>query len=442
MKKKLLTMIGSVCLILVLAALLLPACAPEVEEEVEVVKEVRIGVLYSVTGAFAPMAITEHRATKLIIDTINDKGGILGEWKILPFYADAQSSPDVGVREAERLITVNNVDVVTGFYSSGVCKPVAPLCEKYKVICWDNGAISQAILEGNHFQYVFQPQAHSGQFTDTVALIADSCEALGVASPAEIKGAVFYEDGPYGTSTGASCVAKMEELGMPLVYEAGYAHDIMDMTSIILGLKESGADVLFHTGYYPDIVLFLKQARELGLTWKALLGHGAGYSDMSMIGEIVGEDLVNYIYNIDPPACQYLDPATLTPEVREWQELFSRELLELYGEEDPRTHYSMGFGNFWILVEKVIPLAIEKYGDVTPDTIRMAALEIDIPDGGTPMGYGAKFAPPEQEYAGQNLRSFTSVYQWIDGKWEIVYPLAIRTMEPVLPLPSGHPFAK
>jgi len=72
----------------------------------------------------------------------------------------------------------------------------------------------------------------------------------------------------------------------------------------------------------------------------------------------------------------------------------------------------------------------------------MAALEVDIPDGGTPMGYGCKFAPPEHEYAGQNLRSFTSVYQYIEGKWQIVWPLAVRTIEPVLPLPPGHVFAK
>lgn len=122
--------------------------------------------------------------------------------------------------------------------------------------------------------------------------------------------------------------------------------------------------------------------------------------------------------------------------------VFSKGLLELYKEKDPRTHYSMGFGNFWILLEKVLPLAIKKYGDVTPDTIRMAALEIDIPAGGTPMGYGCKFLPPEDEHAGQNLRSFTNVFQYVDGKWKIVWPEAVKTAEPVLPLPPGHVFAK
>jgi ABC-type branched-subunit amino acid transport system substrate-binding protein len=35
-------------------------------------------------------------------------------------------------------------------------------------------------------------------------------------------------------------------------------------------------DVIFHTGYNPDITLFLGQARELGLKFSTLIGHGAG----------------------------------------------------------------------------------------------------------------------------------------------------------------------
>lgn len=439
-KKKQSMLIGSICLSLMLV-LVIGFAAPPAEGQAA--KEIRIGVLQDLTGAFAPAGgLAEYRSSKLLIDTINKRGGILGEWKIIPFYADSQSSPDVAIREAERMITAHKVVAVTGFYSSALATPVAPLVEKYKTIMWNVGAISPKILKGRHQKYVFQPQVNSYKFDETVALIAHSYKELGLASPAEIKGAIFYEDGPYGTSTGAAIAAKTKKVGMPIVYNAGYAHDVMDLTPVILKLKASGADVLFHVGYYPDIVLFLKQARELGLKWKALLGHGAGYADMPVIAGAVGRDVVNYVFNIDPPASQYLDPKTLTPEVNEAIAVFNKGLLELYGEKDPRTHYSMGYGNLWILLEKVLPLTIKKYGEVTPDTIRKAALEIDIPDGGTPMGYGAKFLPPDHEYAGYNERAFTAVFQYVDGKWEISWPLAVRTKKPVLPLPPAHVFAK
>jgi len=439
-KKKQSMLIGSICLSLMLVLVIAFAAPPA---EGQAAKEIRLGVLQDLTGAFAPAGgLAEYRSSKLLIDTINKRGGILGEWKIIPFYADSQSSPDVAIREAERMITAHKVVAVTGFYSSALATPVAPLVEKYKTIMWNVGAISPKILKGRHQKYVFQPQVNAYKFDETVALIAHSYKELGFAGAAEIKGAIFYEDGPYGTSTGAAIAAKTKKVGMPIVYNAGYAHDIMDLTPVILKLKASGADVLFHVGYYPDIVLFLKQAKELGLKWKALLGHGAGYADMRRIGEAVGKEVVNYVFNIDPPISQYLAPKMLTPEVNEAIAVFNKGLLELYGEKDPRAHYSMGYGNLWILLEKVLPLAIKKYGEVTPDTIRKAALEIDIPDGGTPMGYGAKFLPPDHEYAGYNERAFTAVNQYVDGKWQISWPLAVRTIKPVLPLPPGHVFAK
>lgn len=81
-------------------------------------------------------------------------------------------------------------------------------------------------------------------------------------------------------------------------------------------------------------------------------------------------------------------------------------------------------------------------GGVTPDAVRQASMEIDIPNGETAMWYGVKFNPPESEYAGQNARSFPVVTQWIDGKQYVVFPESLRTIEPVLPLPAQHPLAQ
>ena len=57
--------------------------------------------------------------------------------------------------------------------------------------------------------------------------------------------------------------------------------------------------MVFHTGYNPDISLFLRQARELGLRFSALVGHGAGYGVYDKLKESLGKD-VNYFFNVDP----------------------------------------------------------------------------------------------------------------------------------------------
>jgi len=89
----------------------------------------------------------------------------------------------------------------------------------------------------------------------------------------------------------------------------------------------------------------------------------------------------------------------------------------------------------------VLPRAIQKHGGFGPDALAAAARETDIPDGGTMQGYGVKFYPPGHRFAGQNARAFPAVFQIIEGKFELVYPKAVATAPPVLPLPASSPFA-
>ncbi len=52
--------------------------------------------------------------------------------------------------------------------------------------------------------------------------------------------------------------------------------------------------MIFHTGYNPDITLFFRQAREQGLKFGAIVGHGAGYGVYDKLKEGLGPD-ANYL---------------------------------------------------------------------------------------------------------------------------------------------------
>jgi hypothetical protein len=95
----------------------------------------------------------------------------------------------------------------------------------------------------------------------------------------------------------------------------------------------------------------------------------------------------------------------------------------------------------WILGRYVLPSVVEKYGKVTADGVREVVAKLDVPDGQTPMWYGAKFEPPEAVYAGQNIRAFPTMIQYVGGKRLAVFPEGVKSVEPVLPLPPGHPLA-
>ena len=91
-----------------------------------------------------------------------------------------------------------------------------------------------------------------------------------------------------------------EKFGMQVVLNEAYSHKTKDMSSLILKLKRTKPDAILHTGYFPDVVLFFRQARELGLRTKAIEGHGAGHANMPKLAEAAGGDLMNYCFNVDP----------------------------------------------------------------------------------------------------------------------------------------------
>ena len=68
------------------------------------------------------------------------------------------------------------------------------------------------------------------------------------------------------------------------------------------------------------------------------------------------------------------------------QEMVKRYKAETGASEVP-PHTSMGFNNTWIFLTDVLPRAIKKYGGTDPEALRKAALDTDIPIGGTTQGY-------------------------------------------------------
>ena len=406
-------------------------------------KEFKLGVLFSMTGPFAPAgALAGYRGTMVAVDMINARGGIGGKIKVKPVVADAQSNPDIAIREGQRLMTVEKVPVVLGVFSSGIAVPLAPMAEKNKKIFWVIIAISDKVVQDRNLKYVFRVQPMGSQWgQSTVKLLNDNLAKFGVKKAQDLKVAIIHEDGPYGSSVSKANLALAKKFGMKVVLNEAYSHKTKDMSSLILKLKRVKPDAILHTGYFPDVVLFFRQARELGLKTKAIEGHGSGHANMPKLAEAAGGDLMNYCFNVDPAPAQMLDAKKLAPGTGDLIKEFLKRYKEKFKDANPPTHATQGFGHTWILLNNVAPLALKKYGDLSPDSIRKASLEIDIPEGGTPCGYGVKFAKPGDKLSGQNLRSYPVVVQSINGKLGIAWPAALQTVTPVIPLPKGSPFA-
>ena len=405
-------------------------------------KKIKIGVIYDLTGPLAGGGSElQYIGAKIMIDSFIKAGGVEG-YKIEAVYADAQSKPDVAINEAVRLVEQEKVDMLLGFFSSAQCVPVAGRVEQLKKFMWITTCISSAVLENKNYKYVFRPQASGNQFgLMTMDFIEQNAKSKFGKEPKDMRVAIIHEDGAYGVDVAKGNDAGAKKAGFNVVLKEGYSATAPDLSALVTKLKRARPDVIFHTGYNPDITLLLRQAREQGLKFGALVGHGAGYGVYEKLKEGLGAD-VNYFFNTDPISIWLTNAKTLDAKLP--------PVIKMVGEEFDKAkpgvairsaHVGMAASNTYLFFTEVLPKAIKKYGGVDPDSLRKAAMDLDIKEGGTMLGFGVKFPAEGSQMAGQNERSFPVVIQYVDDKSYVVWPKSQAMREAVLPLPKGTTYS-
>src|SRR5215813_114386 len=248
---------------LVLALPLATTWAPRADAQAQTIK---IGILFDHTGPFsAAGSLNCWRGAKMMIDYVNEKGGVLGKYKIVQVDGDGQSKAEVAINEAERLLNVEKVDILAGIYSSAHAVPLAEKVDKQKKFLWITTAKADAVLKDRHLQYTFRAQANGGSFGEnSVAYVAHYAQDKLKKAPKDVRAAIIYEDGPYGAGVAAANEAEAKKQGMQVVLKEGYSIQAPDLSSLVTKLRSQRPDVLFHTGYNPDIALFLRPAKEQG----------------------------------------------------------------------------------------------------------------------------------------------------------------------------------
>ncbi len=444
--------LGVIFLVLMVAFLSLGCQSDDgvVEDDgaVEVVLEkIVIGVVEPISGPMAPLGTAEWRAIQLAVEMINEKGGVMGQYPVEVIFADSESNPGIGASEAERLITMHNVPVILGSYSSAIAMAISEVAERNQVVLWEMSGTSDDLLKrGYEWTYRTESQGSSwgAAGADFAADIAPG--ALG-KDISEVRVAIIHEDGPYGAMVSEGSRVRVAEHGMNLVMDEGYTASALDLSDLVMSLRRAEPDVLLQTSYVADAILLMRQMKELGFTVPMLVTHSGGHSVQAFV-EGVGVD-ANYIATVDPTPCNP-NVSAFTPELQELWNEFVERWTALYG--FPPYHHveHRQFAQTMILLEEVLPVAIQKYGGVTSENIRYAIWDLDIPEGGSLMGHPVKFATPEEpwtdpwlgnEHIGQNIYAHAFINQWIDGMLHNVWPPPYNIMEPVAPLPAEHPLA-
>src|SRR5579883_3049282 len=203
---------------------------------------VRIGVIYDLSGPFAAGgSVASAIGCQIAIDLVNEKGGVAGKYKVVPINADSQSKVDVAINEVERLISQEKVEIVNGVYSSAHAVPLAAKMESEKKILWITTAVASSVFKNRNLTYTFRAQIHSDQYGEAGAgFIADNAKAKLGQEPKDVKLAIIYEDGPYGTGCGDADEQYSKAKGMTqIVLKEAYSANTPDLSSLVTKLRRA-----------------------------------------------------------------------------------------------------------------------------------------------------------------------------------------------------------
>ena len=305
----------------------------------------------------------------MMIDLINEKGGVLGKYKIVQVDGDSQSKTEAAINEAERLLNVEKVDILAGVYSSAHAVPLAEKVDKQKKFLWITTAISDAVLKDRNLEYTFRPQTNGGLFgVASVQYIAGNAQDKFKKAAKDLRIAIIYEDGPYGVGVAGANEGEAKRQGMQIVLKEGYSASAPDLSSLVTKLRAAAAGRALPHRLQPGHQSPPPAGKEQGLRVRAYIGHGAGHSQLDKLKEAFGNEVEGF-HSVDPPAAQLIDAKKLKPGVGD----LTQEMVKRYKAFEPNIpiggiapHVSMGFNNMWILLNDVLPRAIQKHGGFTP----------------------------------------------------------------------------
>ena len=250
-------------------------------------QDIKIGVIQPLSGPMALLGKYSLEGSEVARLELNLKGGVLGK-KVEFIIVDAPDAK-AAAAAAEKLCTVDKVKIITGTYSSSLSYAATNVADKYGVVYWELGAISDDIT-ARGFKYVFRtcPAASTYSYSAIECMAKYLAPKIG-KRPDQVKLGVVYEDSLFGTTQAKYGFEAAKKAGIIVVADIPYNAKSTDLTPVILRLKSAKPDFLLYPGYFTDQILFIRQSKELGFDYKiALTPGGSGLKDF---GKALGDDV-------------------------------------------------------------------------------------------------------------------------------------------------------
>lgn len=319
---------------------------------------VTIGANLEMTGSNASFGTSSLNGIHMAVEEANINGGVLGK-KIQVIGVDNRSEV-AGASDALAKLSENNVSVMIGPDTSSNVIALAPLAASDKLPLISpsgtNPDITVDPATGKTREYMFR-----ACFTDPYQgkVMADFARDRLKAQKAVV---LVDNSSDYSKGLAEFFEKRFQDKGGSVALQEAYMAKDVDFKPILTKVAAQKPDMIFIPGYYQEVGLILRQAREMGMTMPILGGDGW---DSDKLIEIAGAENLKDTY-----FCNHYSPEDQNPKLQ----AFIKKYEARYGYKPD---------GFAVTAYDAAGLAIEaiKAGSAKPEDVAKALTKIKDFDG-------------------------------------------------------------
>lgn len=257
---------------------------------------IKIGVYADLTGQTSAFGQSTKNGVELAVDEINSAGGVGGK-KLEIVIEDDQGRPEQAKTVVSKLVNQDKVQVLLGEATSTNSLAAAPVAQEAHIPMISHGSTNEQVTQVG--DYVFRIC-----FIDS---FQGAVMAKFAAGNLKAKTAAIIGDVNSTYSKGLTEVFEKEftKAGGSIVSRQSYTQNDPDFKGQLTSIRAANPDVIYIPGYYGQVGIIVKQARELGMNMPLLGGDGWDAPEIWKLGgSALKNTFISNHYSSDNPAAE------------------------------------------------------------------------------------------------------------------------------------------
>ena len=298
---------------------------------------IKVGVNLELSGGVASYGESLKKGIDIAVAEINKKGGVDGK-KLDLVEVDNKSEAAEATNGAVKLTSQDKVTAIIGAATSGDTVAQAQIANDTKTVLLTPSGTSPNVTvtdKGKLNEYVFRT-SFIDPFQGTVA-------ANFAAKELKVKNVAIFADSAsdYAKGLAASFKDTFEKEGGKIVAEEAYVGKDTDFRATLTRIKSKNPEFVFIPGYYEEVGLIIKQARELGLNVPLM---GADGWDSPKLVELAGANALNNTFITNHYSSE--DPDKKIQD-------FVTTFKDKYNGEAPNAFNALGYDTVYLLADAI-----------------------------------------------------------------------------------------